>query len=125
MQQLQRDYAQLPGTDAGHVIDVDMVRELSPQYRADRSQAARIHRAASDLSKELFAQALARPVAQGRDPMVVFTAGGGGSGKSTAIRQLLDKGRADVTLDGTLSKLERACQQVQAAHTPYSRSVPS
>ena len=115
VQQLQRDYARLPGTDAGHVIDVDMVRELSPQYRADRSQAARIHRAASDLSKELFAQALARPVAQGRDPMAVFTAGGGGSGKSTAIRQLLGEGRADVTLDGTLSKLERARQQVQAA----------
>ena len=115
VQQLARDYAQLPGTDAGHVIDVDMVRELSPQYRADRSQAARIHRAASDLSKELFAQALARPVAQGRDPVAVFTAGGGGSGKSTAIRQLLGEGRADVTLDGTLSKLERARQQVQAA----------
>ena len=115
VQQLQRDYAQLPGTDAGHVIDVDMVRELSPQYRADRSQAARIHRAASDLSKELFAQALARPVAQGRDPVAVFTAGGGGSGKSTAIRHLMGEGRADVTLDGTLSKLERARQQVQAA----------
>lgn len=115
VQQLQRDYARLPGTDAGHVIDVDMVRELSPQYRADRSQAARIHRAASDLSKELFAQALARPVAQGRDPVAVFTAGGGGSGKSTAIRHLMGEGRADVTLDGTLSKLERARQQVQAA----------
>lgn len=115
VQQLAREYASLPGTDGGHVIDADMVRELSPEYRQDRTRAAQIHRAVSDLSQKLLARALARPVADGRDPVVVFTAGGGGSGKSTAIRLLMGESDADVTLDGTFSKLDKARRQIEQA----------
>lgn len=115
VEQLEREYAQMPGTDGGHIIDVDLVRELSPEYRADKSRAADIHEAASALSKQLLARALARPVAAGRENVAVFTAGGGGSGKSTAIQHLLGSSRSDVTLDGTLSKLEKARAQIEAA----------
>ena len=114
-EQLSSEYAALPSTDGGRIIDTDMVRELSPEYRADRSLSPRIHRAASTLTRGLFAQALAGPVAEGRDPVVVFTAGGGGSGKSTAIKAVLGDRNADITLDGTLSNLERARSDVAAA----------
>ncbi|MDY4297511.1 MULTISPECIES: zeta toxin family protein [unclassified Xanthomonas] len=114
-EQLAGEYAALPGTEGGRVIDTDMVRELSPEYRADRSLSPRIHRAASTLTRRLFAQALAGPVAEGREPVVVFTAGGGGSGKSTAIKAVMGSSNADVTLDGTLSNLERARSDVAAA----------
>lgn len=105
---LAGEYAAMEGTDGGRLIDVDKIRELSPEYRADRSRAADIHEAASSFSQQLFERALAQPVAEGRDARVVFTAGGGGSGKSSAIGKLFDSDDADVTLDGTLSSKDKA-----------------
>lgn len=112
---LEAEYAQLPDSDGGHVIDADLVRDLSPEYRDNRRLAPRIHAAASDLTKQLFARALARPVAEGRQPKVVFMAGGGGSGKSMARDLVAGKSNDDITLDGTLSNLERARANIQAA----------
>ena len=63
-------------TDGGHLIDTDQVRELSPAYRDNRLRAADIHEAASALTKQLYARALARPVAEGRDNAVLFMADG-------------------------------------------------
>ncbi|MBR4878055.1 MAG: zeta toxin family protein, partial [Rhodocyclaceae bacterium] len=62
-------------------------------------------------------RALAQPVREGRDALVVFTAGGSGSGKSSAIGRALSEGTAvaDITLDGTFSKLTKARNRVQAA----------
>lgn len=117
LETLAGEYAAMEGTRGGRLIDVDRIRELSPEYRADRSRAADIHEEASAVSQQLFERALAQPVGNGveSDPMVVFTAGGGGSGKSSAIAQLLGQDNADVTLDGTLSNLDKARNRVQAA----------
>lgn len=113
--QLAAEYADLPKTEGGQVIDTDLVRELSPEYRADRTLSPAIHKAASDLTKKLFSRALARPVAEGRDAVVRFMAGGGGSGKSTAANDLLGTNNADIVYDGTLSNMERAFRDVDAA----------
>ena len=119
--ELEREYAALTDaaghnlTDNGRLIDVDLMRELNDEYRADRSLAPQIHRAASALSKELYARALARPVQPGRDPVVMFMAGGGGVGKSSAKAHILGDDAADITFDGTLSNLAKARANIEAA----------
>ena len=112
---LAREYAAMDGTDGGRVIDVDRIRELSPEYRADRSRSHEIHAAASRLSQQLFERALVQPVGKADRSLVVFTAGGSGSGKSTAIGKLLGTKDAEITLDGTFSKLDKARERVRAA----------
>lgn len=102
-------------TDNGHVIDADLVRELSPDYQQNRLRSPDIHDAASALTKELYARALARPVAPGRDNTVLFLAGGGGSGKSSVLRNAFEENTNDITMDGTFSNLSRARNDVQAA----------
>ena len=52
---------------------------------------------------------------EGYKPLVVFTAGGSGSGKSSAIAKVLGESNADITFDGTFSKLTKARNRVQAA----------
>ncbi|MBR4876362.1 MAG: hypothetical protein IKU14_01445, partial [Rhodocyclaceae bacterium] len=88
LDELAQEYAAQEGTDGGHLIDVDRIRELSPEYRADRARAHDIHAAASRLSQQLYERALAQPVREGYKPLVVFTAGGSGSGKSSAIAKV-------------------------------------
>jgi hypothetical protein len=102
-------------TDGGHYIDTDLVRELSPDYRADRSRSQELHPYASALTRALYARALARPVRQGKSPVVAFLAGGGGSGKSTAASDLLADLNPDITFDGTLSNLGNARRDIKAA----------
>gem|GEM_PF-4915743 len=51
---LVSEYAALPGTKDGRLLDVDIARELSPEYRDDRSRAAEIHEAASNFIDRLF-----------------------------------------------------------------------
>lgn len=91
------------------------MRELSPEYRQNRLRASDVHEAASALTRELYARALARPVAQGRTHSVLFLAGGGGSGKSTARNNLLNDFNADIRMDGTFSNLDRARANIEAA----------
>ena len=112
--QLDAEYEQMPETDGGRRLDTDLVRELSPEYRADRTRSPRIHKAASAFTKGRFARMLAAPVAEGRDNAVFFTAGGGGSGKSTATELVLGASNADIIYDGTLSNLPRARADVEA-----------
>lgn len=103
-------YKAIPETNGGRIINADLVRELSPDYLADRTRSAAVHEPASALSKELFARALKEAPAGSE---VVLAAGGAGSGKSTGLNLL---GITDqVVLDGTLSKqatAERAIEQV-------------
>lgn len=115
VEQLEADYAAIPETDGGRRIDTDLVRELAPAYVADRSLSQQLHPYASRLTKELFSRALARPVAEGRNPIVQFLAGGGGSGKSTATAGAVAVANADIIFDGTLSSLANAQRDVEAA----------
>lgn len=113
--ELDAEYDAMPQTEGGRRLDTDLVRELSPEYRVDRTLSPRIHKAASAFTKARFARMLAAPVTEGRDNAVLFTAGGGGSGKSTAAERVIGKSNADIIYDGTLSNLARARADIEAA----------
>ena len=113
-EELDAQYDAMPETEGGRRLDTDLVRELSPEYRADRTLSPRIHKAASAFTKARFARMLAAPVAEGRDNAVLFTAGGGGSGKSATVRNMLGDSNADIVYDGTLSNLARARADIEA-----------
>jgi hypothetical protein len=111
-EQVIAEYESLEGTDNGRLLDTDMVRELSPEYRADRSLSQEVHEAASSLTQLMFENRM-----QGNAPgLVVFMAGGGGAGKSTANVLLSDAiSRAHTVVDGTLSSYDKARKNIQLA----------
>ncbi len=79
------EYAQLPDAEGGKVLNTDTARELSPDYLADRTKSAAVHEPASWFIKQMYARKLAEPPAPGELPIVMFTAGGTGAGKSSGI----------------------------------------
>jgi hypothetical protein len=110
---LVQEYNQLDGTDGGKVLDADIARELSPEYRADRSRAGEVHEAVGNFIDKLYEQ---RMQETSPDGLVVLMAGGGGAGKSSSKNLLADAyGLADIILDGTLSTYKSAKARVQSA----------
>lgn len=92
-----------------------MFRELSTEYRRNRRLSGSIHRAASRIMKDRYRQLLEEPVAPGRESSVLFMAGGGGSGKSTASKAALGTNNSDINVDGTFSSYERAKSDIELA----------
>ena len=110
------EYAALPDSNGGQIINTDIARELSPEYRADRTRSAEVHDAASALMTRLYAEKLAQPVPKGEDPYVLFTAGGTGAGKSSALELMPVVGsKANIIFDGTMSKLKGATEKIEQA----------
>ena len=108
-----REYSSLPGTKKGKLLDTDQARELSDEYRADRSLAPKVHNAASAFTQAAFEKRMANAP---DGALVVFMAGGGGAGKSSAEHLLSDAmDRANTILDGTLSSYDKAARNVQLA----------
>ena len=113
---LVEEYKALPETNGGQVINTDMARELSPEYRADRTRSAEVHDAASTLMTKLYAERLAQPVQEGRAPTVLFTAGGTGAGKSSGLEMMPElAAQSDIIYDGTMSKLKGAVEKIEQA----------
>lgn len=107
------EYNQLKGSKGGRVLDADIARELSPEYRADRSRAFEIHEVVSDFMQRVYEDRMAVP---GTGDIVAFMAGGGGAGKSSAeelLSPVLD--RASTVVDGTLSSYDKAERNIQLA----------
>ena len=116
IEQLMRDYDALPDADGGHVINADIARTLSPQYRDGSASADDVQNAVSELADRLFKRDTARPVAAGREALVVFTAGGSGAGKSAAVAKLITTAqKADIVFDGTFSDADRSVARVKRA----------
>jgi len=108
-----REYSSLPGTKNGKLLDTDQARELSDEYRADRSLAPKVHEAASAFTQRAFETRMAESPDGG---LVMFMAGGGGAGKSSAEYLLgAEMDRAGTILDGTLSSYDKAARNVQLA----------
>lgn len=108
-------------SDGGRIINTDIARELSPEYRADRSQSAAVHEPASWFTKELYADKLAE-LPKGSD--VVFTAGGTGAGKSSALQKIPEMMAAsekagvvfDTNMNGMRSSILKVEQALDAGH---------
>jgi hypothetical protein len=107
------EYSNLPDTRNGKLLDTDQARELSPEYRADRSLAPKVHEAASAFTQRAFETRMAKAPDGG---LVMFMAGGGGAGKSSAEHLLASEmDRANTILDGTLSSYDKAARNIQMA----------
>lgn len=106
------------GANGSLIIDADRVRELSPDYAATKDSRSKladaVHEPASAFSKYILARALKE---QPAGP-VVFLAGGGGSGKSTASARLpeIAKG-APIVVDSTLANAASAARRIDQART--------
>jgi hypothetical protein len=74
-------------TKGGRILNTDAARELFPEYAADRTLSAQVHEPASTFVKNLYAEKLSQPTPTGLENTVVFTAGGTGAGKTSAIKR--------------------------------------
>jgi Zeta toxin len=109
-------YAGIEDSEGGKVINTDTARELSSDYRADRTQSAAVHEPASWFTKRLFADALKRNPKRGESNMVLFTAGGTGAGKSTALKAMGDlTKKAQIIVDTNMNNFDSALKKVNQA----------
>jgi hypothetical protein len=110
------EYAQLEDAKGGQVLNTDVARELSPAYRADRTRSADVHEPASAFVKRMYAEKLAAPTPEGKTREVLFTAGGTGAGKSTALDLLGPEGkRAEIIYDTNMNRFDSADEKIQQA----------
>ncbi|WP_045764611.1 zeta toxin family protein [Xanthomonas albilineans] len=115
------EYAALTGkfdSRGGVVLNTDLAREMSPEYRADRTRSADVHEAASDFVKEMYRRKLEAPTPAGLDPVVLFTAGGTGAGKTTGERAIAAAGaigHPEIVYDTNMNRLESSDKKIQQA----------
>jgi len=114
----EAEYAKLDGTDGGNIINTDIARELSPDYsnslqsRSTMSNA--VQEPSSWLADKLYERRLARPVREGKEASVMFTAGGSDAGKSVSLGSE-EAQRADIIYDGNMNNLPKARKRIAAA----------
>ena len=109
------EYARLEGTHNGKLLNVDIARQLCPEFRASVEGANRYsgltHKLASQWIKKRFQERLER------DPTgsVVLLAGGGGSGKSTIARQALSRAisEAELVVDGVMAEYDSTARRIE------------
>lgn len=112
-------YEKLPDAEGGKVLAGDVARELSPDYLADRTKSAAVQEPSSWLIKEMYRRRLAAPLRAGEEPLVVFSAGGTGAGKTTGLKALErsnpDVKAAQIVYDSNLSSFGSAVQRIDQA----------
>src|SRR3546814_7560989 len=82
----------------------------------NRTRSADVHEAASDTVKTLYESKLAQPTPEGLDRAVLFTAGGTGAGKTTAVNAAGDAfGKPEITYDTNMNTLSSAVDKVDQA----------
>lgn len=99
----------------GNVVNTDNARELFPAYAADRTRAAAVHEPASVITKAAYDKLLKERVGQG-DGTVLFTGGGTGAGKSSALNAVGGMAeKASIVYDGNLSSLKPSIKKIDKA----------
>ena len=113
------EYNTLEDAKGGRMLNVDTARELSPEYLADRTKAADVHEPSSTFIKKLYAKRLAEPPPAGKVPVVVFTAGGTGAGKSSGLDILENENpafaKAELVYDTNMNKFSSAKDKIDQA----------
>jgi len=106
-------------TNGGRILNTDSARELFPEYQANRTLSAEVHEPASTFIKKLYQDKLANPTPEGLDPHVVFTAGGTGAGKTSAMQSIVKNvpeiNRAEMVYDTNMNTFHSADQKMQDA----------
>ena len=115
------EYKKLPTTANGKILNTDEARKLSEDYNASpeaRSElSAAVHEPASWLIKQIYARELKRPPVEGQDNVVLFTAGGTGSGKTTAVENVISEevDRAKIIYDTNMNTFASADDKIRQA----------
>ncbi len=103
----------------GNIINTDNARELSHHYSNNRSLSSAVHEPASTFTKKLYNDMLKELVPEGKSNMVLFTAGGTGSGKTTGLKAhgLTNeiKNKAHIIFDTNTNKLASAIEKIDRA----------
>lgn len=108
-------YKKLKSTDDGRIINADEARYLDAEFAAGKKAARVIHEEASKLADEAFADRL-KTVREGKLPIAEFTAGGAGSGKTTALANAgVDTSKANLIYDATLKTAKNAIAKIEQA----------
>lgn len=110
-------YGEIEGSEGGKILNTDLARELSADYRADRTRSAAVHEPASYLVKQIYERRLAEPAAP--NERVIFSGGGTGAGKTTGFEAAA---KVDPTLrdakiiyDTNLNGLESSVKKIDQA----------
>jgi hypothetical protein len=112
--QLVDEYNKLDDAKGGKIINTDVARELSPEYRTNRTLSANVHEPASAFVKELYAEKLAQPPTEGL--RVLFTGGGTGAGKTSSLAALSElRDSAEMIYDTNMNKLGSAQKKIDQA----------
>ena len=93
-------------------LNTDEWRDLFHEYRGTNSAA--VHEASSALNKKLFAEALVAMKGKGNGKLVVL-AGGGGSGKGTAVGDFFDESDYPIRLDQVSDDYKKLNQKLDEA----------
>ena len=116
---LAAEYAQLPSTDGGRILNTDDAREMSPEYRMDRTRSADVHEPSSAFVKQMYAEKLSKDTPPGKENMVLFTAGGTGAGKTTGLQEAskVSDGirNAEIVYDTNMNTFDSADKKIQQA----------
>ena len=113
IEQIDEQYAQIDESEGGKIINVDLIRELSPVYAKYKAGfSAAVHEKAGPFADHLFERRLSEPMVGG---VAVFSGGGGGSGKTSIAKALTDHKNPDVMLDGTFAKFDKSVRRVDKA----------
>ena len=107
-------------TKGGRILNTDAARELFPEYAADRTLSAQVHEPASTFVKNLYAEKLSQPTPTGLENTVVFTAGGTGAGKTSAIKRASQEAsdainNAEMIYDTNMNTFSSADDKIQQA----------
>lgn len=101
------EYVRIPASDHGKVLNVDIARELSPEYRENPNLASSVQQAASRFIKKYYLEKLLEKPLAGAG--ILVTAGGPGSGKTTVLNNLLYlPDQMEIIYDTTLNNIESA-----------------
>jgi hypothetical protein len=111
-----------PSNDGGRIISADDAKELDPtgKYPKNRALSQDVHEVGSWFVKRLYEEKLAKPPGTGGfDETVMFTAGGTGSGKTTALKNIPEVNKkyrkAEIVYDTNLSNFNSARKKIDQA----------
>jgi hypothetical protein len=111
---LIKEYKTLEEAKGGKVINTDVARELSPEYRANRTLSANVHEPASQFTKDYYAELLKQTPK--KDSYVLFTGGGTGAGKTSSLDSVPDiVNAAEMVYDTNMNKLPSAVKKINQA----------
>lgn len=102
----------------GHIIDRNNAQELYRPYARNRESRQKLslatHEPAGALADEIYQHMVKLKCTEARN-IVLFNAGGQGSGKTTSLRFSGKADRAFIVMDGTMQDYEKSCRNIDMA----------